>query len=105
MSDFGANTEKQFEAIAKKICQNNVGIMFHIGYQDGGRSAKGTIYGHYEVLDTIDVKNKKVRALNSLGNKCGSGYCGHLQWRSYSLQKQFINNKTGIKSVCVITKK
>lgn len=104
MSDFGKTTSDQFKALAKKMCQKNIGILFHIGYQGSGSKAQGTIFGHYEDLDKIDVSNKKVRALNSLGSKCGSGYCGHLQWRSFDLQKHFINNKTGIKSVCVITK-
>ena len=105
LSDFGSTTAKQFAALAKQICQPNIGMLLHIGYQNGGRSADGTIFGHYEDLDKIDIKEQQVRALNSLGNRCGSGYCGHTQWRSYGLQKQFINNKHGVKSVCIITKK
>lgn len=105
MSDFGKTTSEQFKALAKKACQSNIGIFFHIGYQGSGKSANGQVFGHYEGLDTFNIVTKQVRALNSLGNKCGSGYCGHTQWRDYGLEKHYINNKVGVKSVCVITKK
>ena len=106
LSDFGKTTSAQFEALAKLMCKPNVFVGCHLGYQDSG-SAGGSgykIFGHYETFDKIDVKNKKIRVLNSLGGHCGSGYCGHLQWRSYSLQKTYINNKTGVPSIWIITK-
>ena len=106
LSDFGKTTDEQFKALAKLMCKSNVFIGYHLGYQDSG-SAGGSgykIFGHYECCDKIDTSKKQLRVLNSLGNHCGSGYCGHLQWRSYSLQKTYINNKSGVKSIWVITK-
>ena len=108
LSDFGINTYEQFKALAKLLCKPNVFIGTHIGYQDsgsvGGSSYK--IFGHYECFDKIDVSKKQIRVLNSLGSKCSSkGYCGHLQWRSFDLEKLYINNKKGVKSIWVVTKK
>lgn len=104
MSDLGKTTNEQFETLGKIMCKSNTAVFTHIGYQGSGSKATGKIFGHYEMLDKIDIK-KEVRALNSLGNKCGkTSYCGHLQWRSYNLEKIYLNNKPGIKSICVITK-
>ena len=103
-SDLGKTVKERFAALAKMICKKNVFAFTHIGYQCSGECSSGTVFGHYEMLDKIDVKNQKVRALNSLGNHCGSGYCGHLQWRSFSLEAHFISNISQ-KSICVVTKK
>lgn len=103
-SDLGKTVKERFAALAKMICKKNVFAFIHIGYQCSGECSRGTVFGHYEMLDKIDVKNQKVRALNSLGNHCGSGYCGHLQWRSFSLEAHFISNISQ-KSICVVTKK
>ncbi len=104
-SDLGKTTEERFSNFAKMICKSNVFGFFHIGYQCNGECTEGTVFGHYEMLDTVDTKNKRVRVLNSLGSKCNSpAYCGRLQWRSYALQAHFIANKNQ-KSVCIVTKK
>ena len=103
-SDLGKTVKERFATLAKMICKKNVFAFTHIGYQCSGECSSGTVYGHYEMLDKIDVKNQEVRALNSLGNHCGSGYCGHLQWRSFSLEAHFISNISQ-KSICVVTKK
>lgn len=104
MSDLGKTTSEQFAALAKMICKPNVAGFEHMGYQDSGSKASGTIFGHYEMIDIIDTSKKQVRALNSLGNKCGApAYCGHLQWRSYDLEKHYLNNKKGVKSICIVT--
>lgn len=104
-SDLGKTVKARFETLAKMICKKNVFAFTHIGYQCSGECSSGTVFGHYEMLDQIDVKNQKVRALNSLGNKCGSNsYCGHLQWRSYALEAHYISNISQ-KSICVVTKK
>lgn len=108
LSDFGSSTKEQFKAIAKLLCKSNIFVGTHIGYQDSG-SVGGSgykIFGHYECFDKIDTSKKQIRVLNSLGSKCSStGYCGHLQWRSYDLEKTYINNKTGVKSIWIVTKK
>ena len=105
MSDFGSTTAEQFKTIGKIMCQKNKAVFYHIGYQCSGSCSNGTVFGHYEMLQKINTSNKTVIALNSLGNKCGStSYCGHIQNRSFDLQKHYINNKTSVKSVCIITK-
>ena len=100
-SDLGSTREERFLALGKLMCKDNVAILLHIGYQGSGYSASGKIFGHYECLDKIDTSKKIVRALNSLGNKCGTGYCGHTQERQYSLQAHYISNKNQ-KSICII---
>lgn len=102
-SDLGKTVDERFANFGKMICKSNVFGFFHIGYQGSGESKKGQIFGHYEMADQIDIKNKKIRILNSLGNKCGStAYCGHIQWRSFDLHNHYINNKKGVKSVCIV---
>lgn len=104
-SDFGKNNSERFLNVGKVACQSNKAVFEHIGYQCSGSCKTGTVFGHYEMFDTVDTKKKQVRALNSLGDKCNSpAYCGHIQWRSYDLEAHYINNKTGVKSICIITK-
>ncbi len=68
-SDTGKTIDERFKNIGKLLEKSNVAIGFHIGYQGSGAKASGEIFGHYEVIDIIDVKNRKIRALNSLGYK------------------------------------
>lgn len=58
-------------------------------------------WGHYEVPLTSSTDPNKI--LNSLGDRCGNGYCGYIENRSQATQRQYI---AGIsqKSVCIITK-
>ena len=100
-SDFGKTKSERYAAFAKLICKDNVAVLLHIGYQGSGSSASGKVFGHYECLDKVNIKTSKVRALNSLGNKCGTGYCGHLQERSFDLQSHYMANISQ-KSVCII---
>lgn len=104
LSDFGKNTDEQFKALAKLCCKSNVAVGTHIGYEDSGEKRGPKAFGHFETFDKIDTKKKQLRILNSLGSKSGNGYLGHLQWRSYSLEKAYINNKTGVKSIWIVTK-
>lgn len=104
-SDLGSTKEKRFEALGKLLEKDNVGVITHIGYQGNGNSTKGTIFGHYEVLDIVNTKTRFVRALNSLGVKNRDGsYQGHLQDRNFDLEARYIANKNQ-PSICVITLK
>ena len=104
-SDFGKTINERFKNIGKIACQKNKAVFTHIGYQCSGECKTGTIFGHYEMFDVVNTSTKKVRVMNSLGNKCSDkGYCGHLQTRSFDLEAHYINNKTGVKSICIITK-
>ena len=109
-SDMGKTRDERFTALAKLLCKKNVAVLTHIGYANSGErpitSSSSTIFGHYEVLDKVDVKNKTVRALNSLGTKCGSAYCGHLQTRTYETQASyFLHTPFNQKALCIIEAK
>ena len=105
-SDLGATADERFKALAKILCKNNKAVLTHIGYQGSGESATGSLFGHYECIDTINTSTKTVRALNSLGTKQSDGsYPGHLQNRSFNLQATFFKNTPGgQKAILIITK-
>ena len=108
-SDLGKDRDSRFLALAKLLCKSNTAVLCHIGYANSGKdpiTRNSKIFGHYEVLDKVNVKTKYVRALNSLGKKVNaSAYAGHLQDRSYATQATyFANTPGGQKALCIITK-
>ena len=100
-SDLGSTKKERYSEFGKLLCKSNTAILLHIGYQGSGYSANGKVFGHYECLDKVNTSTSMVRALNSLGNHCGTGYCGHLQERSFDLQSHYLANISQ-KSVCII---
>lgn len=109
-SDLGKTRDERFKALAKLLCRDDTVIITHIGYGNAGKSAitsSTKIFGHYECLRTIDIKNKTVVALNSLGDKKNlNAYYGHLQTRSFATQASFFANTPGGQSaIAIITKK
>lgn len=108
-SDLGKDRDSRFLALAKLLCKSNTAVLCHIGYANSGKepiTRNSKIFGHYEVLDKVNIKTKYVRALNSLGKKINaSAYAGHLQDRSYATQATyFANTPGGQKALCIITK-
>lgn len=108
-SDLSTNRDGRFLALAKLLCKPNIAVLCHIGYANSGEkpiTKNSKIFGHYEVLNCINVKQKKVQALNSLGNKINShAYAGHLQWRTYETQASFFaNTPHQQKAICIIQK-
>lgn len=103
-SDMGANSAERFANIAKLICKNDVAIIWHIAYINGGNSTSGKHFGHYECIDKINTATKYVRALNSLGDKKSDGsYTGKLQDRLYDVQGYFARNTPGGQpALCII---
>ena len=106
-SDMGDTIDERFEAVGKLMSRPDTAVGWHIGYQDSGEKATGTITGHYEEADKIDTVNKRIRALNSLGYKVNTNaYQGHLQWRPYSLQAHYAANTPGGQpALMIVTKK
>lgn len=72
---------------------DNGACFHHILYRDR--------YGHYEVPKWTD--GDPIYVLNSLGDYCGSGYCGYVEERSRSEHQSYINGISQ-KSVCIITR-
>lgn len=89
LSDFGNTQKERWTNIGKLMIRKDTSIFFHILYKNK--------YGHYEVIDIINVGTGYVRALNSLSG-------GYLENRKISVQEQYIH---GISqpSVCIIQKK
>ena len=105
-SDMGDTVDERFEAVGKLMSRPDTAVGWHIGYQDSGEEATGTIIGHYEGCDKTDTQNKKIRALNSLGKKItNNAYAGHLQWRTYALQAHYAANTPGGQPALMIIKK
>lgn len=88
-------SELGFEKLAKIICQPNKDALIHLYYRNK--------YGHYEVINQINLNTQTLKILNSLGNKCGSCFCGYEETRSFATQKQYINGISQ-KSVLIVTK-
>lgn len=90
---FSNYTLKQLHDI---ICNPKKAIICHNLYRNK--------YGHYESWKSIDVTNKTINVINSLGNKCDYGcYCGYIEKRAYATQKQYCNGISQ-KSLIIITK-
>ncbi|WP_295612144.1 Ig-like domain-containing protein [uncultured Methanobrevibacter sp.] len=70
---------------------DNGALLFHLLYRRSD--------GHYEVAQDCD---SPMNILNSLGDRCGSGYYGYIESRSRAEQQSYINGISQ-KSVCIIT--
>ena len=90
---FSNYTLKQLQDI---LCNPKKAIICHSLYR--GK------YGHYESWKSIDVTNKTIDVINSLGTKCSLGcYCGYIEKRAYATQKQYCNGISQ-KSLLIISK-
>ena len=94
-------TEKTFKeaggwaGIAKILANPKQDVIFHNLYR--------LQYGHYEVVNQIDLKTKMLKVLNSLGNKCPPCYCGYVEDRSEAFMKQYMEGISQ-KSLIILTK-
>lgn len=84
-------SEVGFDGLQKAY--ENGAVFLHLCYR--------STWGHYEVPLTSGSNPNKI--LNSLGNRCGSGYCGYIESRSKSTQQSYINGISQ-KSVCIISR-
>lgn len=91
-SDLGQDTISRFKKLGQLISvnegQNKADAIIHSYYRNK--------YGHYEVIWKIDVQNKIVYVLNSLGDKCNtSSYCGYIEKRTFTEFASYIANTPG----------
>jgi hypothetical protein len=77
----------------KKICESkNQDCLIHNLYRNK--------WGHYETVNSV---SSNVNVQNSLGNKCGSCYCGYIEYRTQTEFRSYINGISQ-KSVAVFTR-
>ena len=95
-SDLGSTKDERFLALGKLMEKEDTALFCHLLYRNQ--------YGHYEVPQKVDTKNKQLKILNSLGSKCNApSFCGYIETRSYSDQAEYISGVSQ-KSICIITK-
>ena len=97
-SDLGDTVTERYRTLGELMSDKNKGIIIHLAYRNK--------FGHYETNKTVNLNNKTVTVLNSLGSKCNSpAYCGYVEHRSFSNESSYIANTTGGQpSICIITK-
>ena len=95
-------TEKTFteaggwKGIAKILANKNQDIIFHNKYR--------LEYGHYEVMNQLNLTTNYTKVLNSLGKKCtDTCYCGYVEDRSCKMMKQYMD-AVNQKSLIILTK-
>ena len=94
-------SEKNFsdvgwEGVGKILAQKNKDIIFHNCYR--------MKYGHYEVVNQINLTTNVEKVLNSLGNKCtNTCYCGYVEDRSAAEFKRYMS-AISQKSLIILTK-
>ena len=87
-------SELGWKGIQKIIESDNQDCLIHNLYRRK--------WGHYEVVNSLSKNNIKVQ--NSLGDHCGSCYCGYVENRSPAEYLSYINGISQ-KSVLVVTRK
>ena len=95
-------TEKTFteiggwKGIAKILSNPKQDIIFHNKYR--------LKYGHYEVMNQLNLTTNYTKVLNSLGDKCtNTCYCGYVENRSCTNMKQYMD-AVSQKSLLILTK-
>lgn len=95
-------TEKTFseaggwKGIGKILANKNQDIIFHNKYR--------LEYGHYEVMNQLNLTTNYAKVLNSLGKKCTSScYCGYVEDRSCKDMKRYMD-AVSQKSLLILTK-
>lgn len=95
LSDLG------WEGLGKLICQDNIAAFTHILYKNGGTCSGSGNFGHYEAITKINLATGYVKVINSLGDYCGSCYCGYYQDRTIACEEVFISGISQ-KSIAVL---
>ena len=95
-------TEKTFseiggwKGIAKILSNPKQDIIFHDKYR--------LKYGHYEVMNQLNLTTNYTKVLNSLGDKCtNTCYCGYVEDRTCTNMKKYMD-AVSQKSLLILTK-
>ena len=94
-SDLGSNTKERWKRYGDLMTDDNKAVFHHELYRSK--------YGHYSLLKQVNTNSMSLIVANSLGSRCGSGYCGYMENRSTSTQEQYLRGISQ-KSICIITK-
>lgn len=85
-----------WKGIGKILANKNQDIIFHNKYR--------LEYGHYEVMNQLNLTTNYTKVLNSLGKKCtGTCYCGYVEDRSCNTMKKYMD-AVSQKSLIILTK-
>lgn len=98
-SSLGNNINERFKALGELMSEKDIAVLTHILYR--------LKYGHYEVIRSIDTKNKTCEILNSLGTKKSDGsYYGYIETRSFNTEASYLAKTAGGQpAICIIEKK
>jgi len=94
-SDLGSSSKERWRKYGDLMTDENRGVFHHELYRNR--------YGHYSLLKQVNINSMGLIVQNSLGSRCGSGYCGYMESRSTSTQEQYLRGISQ-KSICIITK-
>lgn len=84
-----------WKGIGKILSNPKQDIIFHNLYR--------LQYGHYEVMNQLNLTTNYTKILNSLGNKCtDTCYCGYIEERSCHFMKQYMDGISQ-KSLLILT--
>jgi hypothetical protein len=94
-SDLGSSSKERWRKYGDLMTDENKGVFHHELYRNR--------YGHYSLLKQVNINSMRLIVQNSLGSRCGSGYCGYMESRSTNTQEQYLRGISQ-KSICIITK-
>ena len=94
-SDLASNSKERWKKYGDLMTDDNKAVFHHELYRNQ--------YGHYSVLKQVNINSMGLIVQNSLGSRCGSGYCGYMENRSTNTQEQYLRGISQ-KSICIITK-
>lgn len=95
-SDFGSTVSQRWKKIGELISDQNKQAIIHNLYRNQ--------FGHYEVIQEVNINNNNIKVLNSLGNRCyRPAYCGYIESRGFNTFASYISGISQ-KSIAILTR-
>ena len=94
-SDLGSTTKERFKKYGDLMTDDNKAVFHHELYRNQ--------YGHYSILKQVNTNSDNLIVANSLGTKCGGGYCGYMETRSFNTQLSYLRGISQ-RSICIVTR-